>query len=222
MRSSSEWLVWQLADSAFPTGGFAHSGGLEAAWQLGLVGRSTLRRFLVGALEHALSSSLPIASAVHRKPERFDELDRLAEASLANHVANRASRAQGAALLLAASCAFEQEAVRQARVRAKEQLLPQHLAPCFGLVTRALEIEHDDACRLFAFWTLRTLASSAVRLGIVGPLEVQGIQFGIAAVAEELATRCSAREPEQVAQTSPLIELFQAHQDRLYSRLFSS
>jgi urease accessory protein len=35
-----DWLLWQLADSAFPTGGFAHSGGLEAAWQHGEIRNS--------------------------------------------------------------------------------------------------------------------------------------------------------------------------------------
>lgn len=33
--SDSDWLVWQLLDSGLPTGGFAHSCGLEAAMQLG-------------------------------------------------------------------------------------------------------------------------------------------------------------------------------------------
>ena len=33
-----DYLIWQLCDSAFPTGGFAHSSGLEAAWQQGEVG----------------------------------------------------------------------------------------------------------------------------------------------------------------------------------------
>ena len=33
----SDWLTWQVVDSAFPTGAFAHSYGLEAAWQQGEV-----------------------------------------------------------------------------------------------------------------------------------------------------------------------------------------
>src|SRR5450432_522762 len=42
-----DWLLWQLADSAFPTGGFAHSGGLEAAWQHGEIrGAEDLASFL--------------------------------------------------------------------------------------------------------------------------------------------------------------------------------
>ena len=31
------WRLWQLVDSSFPTGAFAHSGGLEAASHVGLL-----------------------------------------------------------------------------------------------------------------------------------------------------------------------------------------
>ena len=34
----SDWFTWQIIDSAFPTGAFAHSYGLEAAWQHGEIG----------------------------------------------------------------------------------------------------------------------------------------------------------------------------------------
>ena len=33
--SESPFVAWQLIDSAFPTGVFAHSWGLEAAWHHG-------------------------------------------------------------------------------------------------------------------------------------------------------------------------------------------
>src|SRR5438270_9320121 len=43
MHSVSDWVIWQLVDSAFPGGGFAHSAGLEAALQLGEInGRAGL------------------------------------------------------------------------------------------------------------------------------------------------------------------------------------
>ena len=67
----SDWLLWQLADSAFPSGGFAHSGGLEAAWQQGEV-RS--RDLLTGFIQHSLTqlgrSVLPFISESHMAPHR--------------------------------------------------------------------------------------------------------------------------------------------------------
>lgn len=219
---ASDWLVWQLADSAFPTGGFAHSCGLEASWQLGLVNHTTLPRFLAEALEHAAATALPLLGGVHDSPEDFEELDLLADAMLSNHVANRASRAQGAALANTASSTFDSAPLRQLRQRGRLERWPMHLAPVFGAVSRALGLGRDEACRLFVFQTLRTLTSSAVRLGCVGPLEAQALQWRLAKEADDIAIRHAAFPPEEAAQTHPLLELYQAQHDRLYSRLFSS
>ena len=52
------WMVLQLADSAFPTGGFAHSAGLEAAAQAGEIVRVVYYR---GSQPGTVRKIVPIA-----------------------------------------------------------------------------------------------------------------------------------------------------------------
>src|SRR5882762_11817414 len=80
LHDANDWLLWQLADSAFPTGGFAHSGGLEAAWQHGEVRNSAdLAAFTDASLHQFGHGSLPFMTAAHDRPEDFIELVRLSE-----------------------------------------------------------------------------------------------------------------------------------------------
>src|SRR5881628_3376496 len=52
----SDWLVWQVVDSAFPTGTFAHSWGLEAAWQQGEIETpAALEAFVLNAVANRAS-----------------------------------------------------------------------------------------------------------------------------------------------------------------------
>lgn len=221
--ASPGWLLWQLADSAFPTGGFAHSGGLEAAWQLGEVGgRDALERYLTDSLDQCGHAALPFVGAVHRQPERFIHWDRWYEATLANHVANRASRALGQGLLSGAVAAFGREALGELKVAVRRERLPAHLPTITGVVCATLGIGLAESQRLFLFLHLRALVSTAVRLGAVGPLEAQAVQHRLGPVADQVFARCRDIPPDVAGSTAPLHELFQGHHDRLYSRLFMS
>jgi urease accessory protein len=96
----SDWLTWQIVDSAFPTGTFAHSWGLEAAWQQGDVDDlPALRAFLDATIRQTARGAIPLVNATYRAPERLALLDALADAFLINAVANSASRVQGRTLL---------------------------------------------------------------------------------------------------------------------------
>lgn len=212
--SASELLIWQLADSTFPTGGFAHSSGLEVAFHLGEVRhREALDGFLTSSLHQAGRAAIPFVTSAHREPGRLDEWDSAAEAFLTNHVANRASRLQGRAFRLAVERGFG---------RAPVLMTFGHYAPTFGALLAGLGVGMESTARLFLFLQLRGWVGAAVRLGIVGPLEGQGLQRDLAPVLDEVLEKSLRLELEEAAQTSPLLELHQALHDRLYSRLFQS
>ena len=216
---TSDFLIWQLADSSFPTGGFMHSAGLEAARQHGEVrNRAQLTAFLETSLRQLERASLPLVTAAHNAPDRLPEWDRLTEAFLSNHVANRASRAQGKALFSAITRIFPSVGETP---RAPAPPFG-HLAPAFGVVTRQLNISRGTACRLFCFNHLRGVLAAAVRLNIVGPMEAQSLQFRLAPRSEEVVRRSESLTLQDLAQTAPLMDLWQGTHDRLYSRLFQS
>jgi urease accessory protein len=211
MTSPESWLLWQLADSAFPAGGFAHSGGLEAAWRLGEVRtRKQLDEFIQSSLVQCGYGALPLLGQTHRDPACLVEVDALAEAFLTNPVANRASRAQGRAFLAASERAFACDAVSRIRKQIQDDSIMGHFAPGFGVVMRLLEISIENAQRLFLFLVLRGGVTGAVRLGILGPLEAQALQFRLAPCAEDVLRRCGHLPLSALAQTAPVLDLLHA------------
>jgi urease accessory protein len=218
-----DWLVWQIADSAFPTGGFAHSSGLEAAWQQGEIQScDELAEFIQAHLAQTGKAALPFLNEAFHSSQPFARLDQLADVFLSNHVANRCSRAQGQAFLFAATHSFALPVLTDFRAKILKEKQPGHFAPVFGFVIRSLGINHTLGVRLFLFMALRGLLASAVRLGIAGPMAVQSLQLRLARDAEKVGLRCASLDVSQVAQTSPVLDLLHGAHDRLYSRLFQT
>ncbi len=218
-----DWLVWQLADATVPAGGLAHSGGLEAASQWGELNDShRLDDFLHDQLTQTAHALIPPMRAAWESPAQAIAMDRFCQAFLSNHVANRASRAQGKAFLISAQAAFGLSTFQQMRDEIQARRMHGHFPVVFGVVAASLQIDVEQSTRLFLYMMLRSLVFSGIRLGIVGPLEGQALQYRLRGFIDALAARCRQSDPQGMAQTAPLVELFQASQDRLYSRLFQS
>ena len=214
-------LLLQLSDSAFPTGGFAHSGGLEAAWHCGEVrDLEALRRFVRDALWQAGRGVLPFASSAHEDPRLLAELDRRCQAFLTNLVARRASTVQGRAFLATSARIWPGPMI--ATIQSAARPLAGHYAPLAGAVLRALDVPLAEGQQLLLYIAARGILSAAVRLGITGPYGAQRLQFESHSDVAAVLARCASLRDGDVAQTNPIADLLQAGHDRLYSRLFQS
>ncbi len=206
----------QLADSAFPAGSFAHSHGFEALTQLGLLRPETLKARLGELAWNTATAALPFLNDAHGGATSGDWAlaDEACHVFLSSDVANRASRSQGRAFLLAVEALTAAPKLAPARWA--------HVAPAMGAALARLGVGRDDARQLFLFGAVRAALSAAVRLGVVGPLAAQAVLFGLHGTLGEVLAATASWRSDDAALVSPVVELAQAAQDRLYSRLFQS
>jgi urease accessory protein len=156
----------------------------------------------------------------------------LCDAFTTNHVANRASRGQGKAFLMAVQRIFLLgRASHPSPFKAEDAnmetgrmpVLQFNHFPCvFGGALKLLDVPQETINRLFFFNHLRSVMAAAVRLNIVGPMEAQALQHQLSATAEDILQACTRLTLDDIAQTSPLLDIWQGAQERLYSRLFQS
>ncbi|CAN1811882.1 Urease accessory protein F [Linum perenne] len=222
-----EWSQWQLLDSILPTGGFAHSFGLEAAIQARIVsGPDQLQTHLIHVLENTGSLLLPFVHSATTNPssENLRKLDRLLDATLTNEVSRKASIAQGSALMRVAATVFTEipsfKTMRDAYIGS--QIVRFHHAPVFGLICGLLGMDAEASQRGYLFITMRDVISAATRLNLVGPLGAAVLQHQVSAVAETILKKWADRPVEEACQTAPLLDTLQGCHGYLFSRLFCS
>src|SRR5258706_207895 len=177
--------------------------------------------FIEAFLNQLGRAALPFVMAAFDEPQKLGEFDSLCDAFTTNHVANRARRSQGKAFLTAVERIFPERGVHAASTSDGENELKRpenrtpfaHFAPVFGVCLRRLYVSRETTARMFFFNHLRSVLAAAVRLNIVGPMEAQMLQHRLSRHAEEVMARGEALTLDDLAQTAPLLDLWQGTQD---------
>ncbi|MEU4626030.1 urease accessory UreF family protein [Actinoplanes sp. NPDC023801] len=206
-----------LADGRLPSGGHAHSGGLEPQIAAGRVrDLHGLDGFLRGKLATGGLVSAAFAAAACADVARSAELDAGLDARTPSPALRKASRAQGRALLRAG--------------RAMWRLAPigrePHQPVALGVLAAAAGLTPADAAIAAAHGLVTGSASAAVRLLGLDPYAVHALLARLAPECDRIAAEAAARSGVPVddlpAAGAPLLDIGAEHHATWEVRLFAS
>ena len=223
--------LWLLADSRLPTGGHAHSGGLEAAVRRGLVrapddvaawldGRvptaglvtaaaAAAACVLVGARSERGAPSVDSSGEGRPPSDRravpdvdWTRWDAAISARTPVAALREVSRAQGRAMLRTVRAAWPHAAVDGLGAR-------PHQALVLGVVTAAAGGSAHDAAALAVHHLVGQVCSAGVRLLGLDPLALAGVHArsleehaDVMARAAEVGTRAATRDAPELLPTA--------------------
>ena len=217
--------LWQ-SDTAFPSGGFAFSNGVEGALAaLGRLDRTALASLIRTTLTRRWASAERVAMlhAFHAvRLGQLADVDAAYEAATLSESLRLGSRRNGRAFLTAHRRLGSPGAAELVGAIADTTCLG-HLPTAQGWIWRRCGIDQAAAVAACAYTTAAAMANAAVRLGALGALEAQGALLACLPLIETLAEApFTPSQPIVFSSAAPWIDIVSARHARSDVRLFAN
>lgn len=216
----------QLADSAFPSGLYTLSHGLEAYAQAGQVRGGDLQALVADLLRHGMGPADGVALANAHRAALEDDPSLAAEADLRLTAtklargAREASARTGKQLLGLADTLFEHPALARHAERVKRGELPGNHAVALGLAQAAQGVsrEHALAGELYAFCA--GCAGAGIRLSLIDHRAAQRMLHALKPCIVQAVHDNVGKGVREIASNLPLADVMAMRHERADARLF--
>jgi urease accessory protein len=222
-------LALQLGDSAFPSGMYTQSHGLEMLIEDGLTGFAAFREVLecylldaaatceaVAARHVALAAAQHDLACVAAIDEALDLVRLPAEIRLASR------RCGGRVLALGALMFPDDARLPVYRERVDAALAPGHQTIAMALLGTAAGLTPEDVVVVELHNLAASLISAAVRLGAIDYLLAQRLTLACRPLIVAAAARGAALDWRAMHSSAPLLEIAQMRHAKAHSHLFVS
>ena len=232
------WLpaLLQTSDSLFPTGAYAHSGGLETLVEWGVVRDApTLAEFLRGHVVPSLARfDLPYlrfahAAALAGDIETLTALDREVGAAKLPRETRDASAHVGSQRLrtLLKIVPIRPGASGRATATAFHECMARgeaagHAAAVAGVQAAWLGVPAEAACAAYFYGSVSGYCSAALKLIRIGQEGCQAALADVSTLAEATVRASAEVAREDAGWFDPLWEIAAARHERAFARLFIS